>query len=401
MTFKRTRIDIPSALALALIGAWILAVPVGLGLPNGWTITSHGTPPENDYLGLYSAGQLANRDGAAAPYDVERIKVEQRAIDMNPAGPLYPWAYPPTFLIVASLLALLPYSASMLVWSLSTFAAFVAAIARISTSRRDLLLMIATPAPWLNLSVGQNGALTAALMGFGLALLETRPIAAGIAIGLLSFKPHLGLLIPVALLAGGYYRTFAAAAVTTVMLAALSIAVFGIGPWLALPGELSHTATLLQTASVTQKIQSLFGLSRALGVSASHALWLQAGLTLSLIATTGWIWSCRNISFNLKAAILAAAATLATPYEFAYDLVILTVAQAFLLRHFSGRDVPRTVTYPLILANGLVLMFANLSPVPLGEFGSLIVLGLILREIADEVASSRGLATAGKIVPAA
>ena len=134
-------------------------------------------------------------------------------------GGFYPWPYPPSFLFVAATLATAPVFLSMLTWTLATFAAFAAAIARISSSRRDMLLMLATPAAWLNLYIGQNGALTAALIGFGLILLPARPVAAGICIGLLSVKPHLGLLIPVALLAGGYYRAFASAAVTVVALA--------------------------------------------------------------------------------------------------------------------------------------------------------------------------------------
>jgi len=42
-------------------------------------------------------------------------------------------------------------------------------------------------------------------------LLERRPVAAGLLFGLLCYKPHFGLLVPVALASGGYWRSFAAA----------------------------------------------------------------------------------------------------------------------------------------------------------------------------------------------
>jgi hypothetical protein len=203
----------------------------------------------------------------------------------------------------------------------------------------------------------------------------------------MSLKPHLGLLVPVALLAGGCYRAFAAAALIAVAMAVIALAAFGTGPWLAFPGQLYHVATLLETSGDTQKIQSLFGVAHALGLSAARGLWLQAALSLSLAAVVGWTWSRRAVGFELKAATLAAAATLATPYQFAYDLVILTVAQAFLLRHFAGRSVPRADVYLLLLANASIMMFAYIPPFPLGVVGSALVMGIILRHVWAEAAT--------------
>ena len=268
----------------------------------------------------------------------------------------------------------------MLTWTLATFAAFAAAIARISASRRDMLLMLATPAAWLNLYIGQNGSLTAALIGFGLILLPARPVAAGICIGLLSVKPHLGLLIPVALLAGGYYRAFASAALTVVALALVTTVAFGVEPWLALPDQLTRVAMLAKTTTSTTKIQSAFGMARSLGLSADHALWLQGALVAVLAAAIAWLWSRRDVGFDLKAAALAAAITLASPYQFVYDLVILTIAQAFLLRHCAKAGADAVETYGLIVANVLVLLFVT-TPVPLGVVASAVVMGLIVRRV--------------------
>jgi arabinofuranan 3-O-arabinosyltransferase len=397
----KSRLDIVSLMALALIGLWIVAIGTAAAtLSQGWITTSAGTPAEGDYLGIYAAGKLAKKGEPSAVYNLQRHRETQRQLDGNPGGGFYPWGYPPTFLFVAGALALLPYYASMLTWTIATFAAFAAAIARISASRRDMLLMLATPAPWFNLYIGQNGALTAALMGFGLVLLPTRPLIAGIAIGLLSFKPHLGSLIPLALLTGGYYRAFAAAALTAVAAVVFSIVAFGIEPWLMFPQQLTYIASIIETAAEVEKIVTLFGFARGLGFSAQNAFYLQLGLSALLAILIGWLWSRRSVSFDLKAATLAAAATLATPYLFAYDLVMLTIAQAFLLRHLSTRDFTREDAYSLLAANGLVLMFNKAPTLPLGFFGSVVVMGLILRHVWKEAGTgARDFSAAEKIAP--
>jgi hypothetical protein len=381
-------VDKPSVFAIALIAFWALALATGICTPKGWITDSHGAPAAGDYTGVYAAGQLTLHGEPLAAYDWERHKAAQHELDRNPNGGFYPWPYPPSLLLVAAALALLPYYFSMLAWTLATFAAFVGAIARITTSRRDTLLMLAAPAAWLNLYIGQNGALTAALVGFGMIFLPARPVVAGIFIGRLSIKPHLGILVPVALLAGGYYRAFAAAALTVVTLVIVTSAAFGIEPWLALPEQLQRVAMLAKTTGDTAKIQSVFGMARSLGISADHALWLQGAVVAALVATIAWLWSRRDVSFDLKAAALAAAMTLASPYQFVYDLVILTIAQAFLLRHFAGTRIAATEICAVVVANVLVFLFATTS-VPLGVVGSAITMGLIMRRVWTERAAAR------------
>ncbi|MBS0240060.1 MAG: DUF2029 domain-containing protein [Proteobacteria bacterium] len=392
------RIDIPSVFALLAIAVWAFTLNTARVSPKGWITTPQGLPANGDYLGIYSAGQLVGSGDLMAPYDPVRHKGAQRALDHNPNGGDFPWSYPPTFLLAAAALALVPYAASMLTWICATLSLLIAALARISTSRRDLLLMLATPGPWLNFYIGQNGALTSGLLGFGLVLLETKPILAGVAIGLLSFKPHLGLLIPIALIAGGYYHSIAAAALTVAAMVIASIAAFGVASWLALPKQLQHVASLIATSPDTERIQTPFGLARGLGLSADHALWLQAAVSAALVVVIGWLWSRRTVSFDLKAAALAAAITLATPYLFVYDLVMLTVAQAFLLRHLSRHGMTRVDAYGLLLANVFILFFSKLPPVPLGVFGSFTVMALILRHVWIETTNCDALQAGEKNV---
>ena len=74
------------------------------------------------------------------------------------------------------------------------------------------------PAVFVNLGHGHNGFLTAALIGFALVTLDTRPVLAGVLFGLLAYKPQFGLMIPLVLVATGRWRTCSPRRVTVAAL---------------------------------------------------------------------------------------------------------------------------------------------------------------------------------------
>ena len=92
--------------------------------------------------------------------------------------------------------------------------AFYRALRLAMPGQGALLLALAAPAVFINAVGGQNSTWTAALFGSGLSLLERRPLLAGGLLGLLIYKPQLGLLIPVALLAGRHWRASEGVAVS-------------------------------------------------------------------------------------------------------------------------------------------------------------------------------------------
>src|SRR5207237_2691224 len=94
-----------------------------------------------------------------------------------------------------------------------------------------LLLALAYPAVFVNLGHGHNGFLTAALIGFALVNLDTRPILAGILFGLLAYKPQFGLMIPLVLFATGRWRAVVAAGATVGLLALAATLAFGFDTW--------------------------------------------------------------------------------------------------------------------------------------------------------------------------
>ena len=153
-------------------------------------------------------------------------------------------------------------------------------------------------------------------------------------IGCLAYKPQFGVLIPVALLAGGRWSTIAAAAATVAALVAVSFATLGGGVWHAFADSMNFTQTVVleQGGTGWEKIQSMFSAARMWGAGVPLAYAAQIALALMLAACLAWLWRS-DAAFELKASALASGSLLATPYVLDYDLVVLAVAIAYLARH--------------------------------------------------------------------
>ena len=349
---------------------------------GSWLWDAAGRLISTDFLNVYAAGKLALSGAPASAYDWPTHKqLEIQILGYDFAG-YYGWHYPPFYLFVAAALAALPYAAAHAGWSAISFAPFVAAMRASAGGKTGFLLALSAPALAANVLIGQNGFLTAALIGFTLAFLEKRPVLAGICLGLLTYKPHFGILFPVALAAGGYWRAFIAASVTAVILALASIIAFGIEPWLAFLRWLPVTsnAFLSEGRAEIEKMQSLFALLRTLGT----AEWIAWGAQMALSGATAFavwkIWRSREHAFDLKAAALSVGVLLATPYIYLYDMVAITVPIAFLVslsmsRGFLRHEIPAIAAAILLVA---IFPFVKL---PVGFAASLAVAALVLRRL--------------------
>src|SRR5262249_23450424 len=159
-------------------------------------------------------------------------------------------------------------------------------------------------------------------------------LSGGGLMGLLAYKPQFGVLIPVALIAGARWSSLAAAAVTTAVLVAVSYVALGSEVWQAFLHSTNFTQVVVleQGGTGWEKIQSAFSASRNWGAEVKAAYAIQGALALTLATSPGWLWQSRT-AFELKAAALATASLLATPYVLDYDLVVLAIAIAYLVRY--------------------------------------------------------------------
>src|ERR1700760_1738864 len=187
-------------------------------------------PFGDDFVNYWSGPFLALHGRAGEVYAFAAFHAFERSIT-GPHVDFYHYSYPPVLLLLTLPLALVPYVPALGVWLVSTWYGFYRAL-RFTGSDGMLLLSLAAPVLFVNAVGGQNGALTAALLGGGLLLLDRRPGVAGILFGLLVYKPQLALMLPFALIAGRRWLTVGVTAATAALLVAASIAAFGVHPWL-------------------------------------------------------------------------------------------------------------------------------------------------------------------------
>jgi Glycosyltransferase family 87 len=351
---------------VAYVSHWWVYGPNGLGIPT-------------DFINVWAAGRLVLDGVPAQAYDWDIQKqVEVAKLGQDFVG-YFAWHYPPPFLFVASLLAQLPYQTAFIGWAGVSFLLFLVAMRAIVGRDFGYLLALAIPMAFINALVGQNGFLTAALIGGTLYLIPVRPVLAGICLGLLTYKPQYGLLFPIVLIAAGHWRVFISAGVTAVVLATASWLAFGIESWLAffhwIP-KFSQTF-LTEGKAPWWKLQSIFSMVRYFGGSEPLGWAFQWVLTASVAVVLALIWRSR-VPYTLKAAALAAGALLTTPYLFMYDMMVLAIPVAFLIRiglksGFRGYELPALGAVVALIG---CYMFTG---IPTGLGATLVVSALILR----------------------
>jgi alpha-1,2-mannosyltransferase len=334
LTLERARVY-----SLILLALYSVAILGWIALSHGLT-DPNGKPIGSDFSSFYAAGSLVLDGRASDVYDMAAHYARERQL-FGAATPYYGWLYPPIFLLVATPLALMPYALALALWQGLTFALYLLVVGAILRAARSDSAAIAQawwpaasafPAIFINLGHGQNGFLTAGLLGAALVSLPKRPLLAGILFGLCAYKPQFILMVPFALIAGGYWRTIIAAGVTVIALALASHLAFGGDIWWAFAAstETSRKLLLEQGDVGFAKLQSVFAAVRLWGGGISLAYAMQGAVSLMALGSVALAWrsSCDH---DLKAALLIVATLLGSPHVLDYDLLILAPAIAFLV----------------------------------------------------------------------
>jgi glycosyl transferase family 87 len=378
--------------ACLLLAAFNAAVIVAMYLDHAWLFDAEGHLIHTDYINVWAAGRLALEGHPALAWDWAIHKqVQVDLLGRDYAGE-YSWHYPPPFLFVAMVLAHFSYAVGLVVWAASSFVPYLVMMRGIVGQKFGLLVAAAFPVVLANTMAGQNGFLTAALLGGTLVPMPARPVLSGICLGLLSYKPQYGLLFPFVLIAAGQWRTFIAAGVTTAVLAVASWIAFGTESWQAFFDwmPMSSQAFFSEGRATFFKMQSVFGLVRTFGGS-EHLAWTFQWLTsASALAGVVWLWRSRA-DYELKAAGLATGALLLTPYLFLYDMMVLAIPAGLLIRTGLENGFRRNELASLAGAMALLIAFP-FTEVPLGLGSTLIVAALIVRRVVSAPAEQRHIA---------
>lgn len=327
-----------------------------------------------DFAQFWSYAQLAAAGRPAAAYMLQPYQTIDQV-----------FAYPPIVMLLCRPLAGLSYPLAMLVWCGLGFALFTFTLSRLVGWEMAALAAIGTPAAAFNNFDQQNGYYTAALLGGGLMLLERRPTIAGIVLGMLWCKPQLGILLVPALIAGRYWRTLVAMALTALSLTMTSAILYGVDAWIGYLGHIVPLSRWIASAALAWRwMPTVFAMLRLIGASLPVAYAFQSLSTICAAIAVVVLWRGRG-SIAIKAAGLVIATFLASSYAWVYDAVVLTLAAAWL-----ANDAVKTGFRPWEKSCVLVLlMLPLLSVIPAKLLG--LQTGPILLWLVLLVVMRRGL----------
>jgi alpha-1,2-mannosyltransferase len=349
-------------------------------------------PLFTDFTSTYGAALLLRKEAAEYLYHPEHIiHATEEAGNAAYHGTLNdrqkkvgfaPWMYPPTFIAFVLPLGFLSYFGALAAWlAITAIPLLMAVRAIMNKSRLAIWLAVAAPPFFYNVMFGQTSFLPAGLIGLGLLNVLRRPYLAGVLIGLASIKPHLGVLIPFALLAGGHWRVFMSACATFVALILSSILAFGTEPWYAFIGiTLFHVEGFQYGAYAWKIMTSVLSAAHLSGVSiesAWHVQFLASAICVALVALVWWRGRHRPDTFNLQAAVLCCAIPLAVPMIFLYDLVVLIIALAWLLQDMKTREFKHWEALATLAAMTGILLVKPLGPTPGVQIGLLSICSLL------------------------
>jgi alpha-1,2-mannosyltransferase len=361
-----------------------LAITLGVVVFSQGVLDPSGKPLGTDFLHFWSASNLLWQGRPEAAYDPTCLAaISQSIVGLD--APHYAWLYPPMALLVVAPLAALPYLPALTAWLGVTLLGYMTALWRILPDRRAILPMVAFSPVFINLGHGQNALLSTALMGWGLILLPRCPWLGGALMGVLIYKPHLGLLVPVALFAVGNWRSFLGAGLAALALTGLSYGLLGAQVWTAFLVNTEFTRLIVeQGLTPWQKMISSFGAARMLGAPVGIAWGLQALVSLTAALAVGWVWR-GTASHFVKVAALVVGTLLAAPLVWDYDAVLLSIPLAALVAEGLRRGFLDWEISVLALAWLTPLFWrplAMVTNIPLAQITLMLLLWVTLRRAA-------------------
>lgn len=362
--------------------ATFLSIAVLFATSNG-TLDRWGRPLGTDFSNVWAAGHMALEGSAAKAWSWPDHFAVQQWVHHKRDVDFFGWHYPPPFLLVASLLALLSYVPALIVWQVATLVPFAWLIWRLVPRRETILLTLAAPVTLICLMSGHNGFLTALLLGGGLALMDKRPLMAGMLFGCLLYKPQFALIIPPLLLATRNWRAVLGAVASSGALIGLTLQIWGWPVWQAFFDSLPLTRDVVieQGSTGFHKIMSPFAAVRMWGGAIPFAYAVQSIATAFCVASVTWAGWLQKPS-NVRNALVCAAVLVSTPYVLDYDYVVLLPAIAFLWLDAEENGWPDWEKSLLAFAWIVPLaarQIAEFTLLPVGLASAIAILGISLR----------------------
>jgi hypothetical protein len=385
------RVHIPGVIlavaAIAALYAWAVvaltpAHPGSIGL----NLNALGT----DWMVFYGAVQWFFDGNLGGLFDGERFTAYLNSTFsgwLTQPTPFRPWVYPPSYLLAMLPFGTLPFALSYVAFQLVS-AGLLAAALWFGSDRpgaRPLVIAAALfgPAAAINVGMGQNAFLSAALLVGGCRMLRSRPALGGVILGMLTMKPQFWLLVPVALAAGREWRALLWSILGGIGLALASALVFGIDSW-------RHWLLLAQASYADPQGKwvelgrlwgdSIYACLVAGGASQTVANAAQAAGTLLGVALVYGAFRL-PLAGDRKIAVLLACTILAAPHSSLADTVLLATAAALWMGEAvegeAAEGVAPLAPWTLALALWLVPLVNPPLVSPIGRLTPLLILGFV------------------------
>jgi arabinofuranan 3-O-arabinosyltransferase len=283
-----------------------------------------------DFVNYWMAGHLVREKGAMLLFgDLQSYSAELSHRVGPQVQPRY-WSYPPHFLFFTAPLGYFSYFPALAAFSAlgAVFFVMSSKIFLKALSYGNLALL----APFIlcNAITGQNGFLTGGLFLLALGWREEHPALSRIALGLLTIKPHLGILLPILFLCERRYLAIASAISTTVLTVLASILIFGHEVWLA---YLEQTVPYMKivmnewTGLFLYLMPSAFGSLRVLAFDPRTSLAIHLLFAVVILAVSAPFFF-RAGTAQARSLIVIIATFLVLPYQYVYDIGPLAAAAA-------------------------------------------------------------------------
>lgn len=273
-----------------------------------------------------------------------------------------PWTYPPPFDLLCAALAVFPIWLAYALFIGTSFWLYVKALSLLTDRYSTFVLYVMAPSIFIAIRCGQNGFLTASLIGLSAYYLVQRRNAAGWFLGVLAIKPHLmsGLLLTSVLFRRG--RMLVGVSVWILLLALICTWVLGAEVWAAFAQGAKEALYYLGKGYYPlYRMVSVYATLRTAGLPAEWAFLGQSVVGALAIVSVLYLW-IRGYGIRVIAALALIAGFFVSPYLYDYDLPILGISFALLgggfLRSLSAGSLGLTVALAWLSAgSGMLTVF--------------------------------------------